>query len=461
MSHLHGTLTQGMASHTRHIFCCTCFSARFCHPAGGRLSSLECTEHLLAPACTESPSPVPQGPHGWRGAMLEADDVAGDVTSPILQSSDLRSAVAAAQARMQAETATVGAPQQQAEIADGCPDELSETAAEHAPPPQPACGGIAENESEAATGTVPQCSNEQRPSVADSEAGDECKSASLEQVSEGGTRESKLRLPTLSHAAGSPASQALLEQAAEQVPHADLADSTGLQASAEKGAEQNTPAEFASTQYSALSVQVDSGSEAMITPPADVPGQQAAQDTSADASASASSFHTLASPLRPLEGLQSPELLACMSPGTPADITLQQTTNPSAAPSARALDSPSGQEGLQSPELLPSMSPGTPAEHKVQPTDGPSSGAAAGTQAEISMQTAQTPDQSADAALVCGAPAQEAEESASSLAPTFPEGGSAIKTPLSQALAPARAQALPADTPAEAGETPSMLCSST
>ena len=461
MSHLQGTLTQGVASHTLHIFCNMRFSAHFCHPAGGHLSSLECTEHLLAPACTESPSPVPQGPHGRRGAMPEADDVAGDVTSPILRSSDLRSAVAAAQAWMQAETATAEAPQQQAETADGRPKGLSETAAEHAPPLQPACGGIAEGESEVATGSVLQCSHEQQPSVADSVAGDEGQSASLEQVSECAGDESGLTLPEDSHAAGSLASQAFFGQAAEQVPPADSASSTGAQASAEKDPQQNAPAESAPMQYPGLSVQVDSSSEAAITSTAGVPGQEPAQDAAALALASTSSFHTLASPLRPLEGLQSPDLLACMSPGTPADITLQQTTTPSVAPSARALDSPSGQEGLQSPELLPSMSPGTPAEHKVQPTDGPSSGAAAGTQAKISMQTAQMPDQSAGASLVCGAPVQEAEESASSPAPTIPEGGSAIKTPLSQALAPARAQALPADTPAEAGETPSMICSST
>ena len=465
MSHLHGLLTQGMASYTRHILCCTRFSARSCRPAGGHPSSLECTEHLLAPAFTESPSPVPQGPHGRRGAMLEADDVAGDITSPILRSSDLRSAVAAAQARMQAETATAEAPQQQAETADGRPKGLSETAAEHAPPPQPACGGIAEDdESEKATGTVIQCSHEQQPSVADSEAGDEAESASLEQMSEGGGHESEPKLPVDPHAAGSSVSQDPMEQAAEQVPWADSASSPGAQASAEKCAEQNPPAESASLSSAALGVQVDSSSEVMITPSAGVPRQQPAQSAAADVLASAASFHTLASPRRPLEGLQSPELLASMSPGTPADITLQQTETPGASPLARALGSPSGQEGLQSPELLPpSMSPGTLAESTVQHTDAPSSlsGAAAGTQAEMSMHLAQTPNESAGAAPVCGAPVQEARDGHSSPAPTIPEGGSVIKTPSSQALAPAEAQALPADTPAEAGEIPLMIDSAT
>ena len=464
MCHLHGTLTQGMASHTWHIFCNMRFSAHFCHPAGSHLSSLECTEHLLAPAVTESPSPVPQGPHGRRGAMLEADDVAGDVTSPILRSSDLRSAVAAAQARMQSETTMVQAPQQEAETTDGRPAGLSETAAEHAQPPQLACGGIAEGESDAATGTVPQCSHEQQPSVADSHvAGDVGDSASLQEVSEGPGHESGLELPEGPLAAGSSVSQAPLEQAAEHISQTDSADSTGLQAAAEKGPGQNTPAESASTQYSALSVQVDSSSVATTTPTADVPGLQPAQDAPADALASASSFHTLASPLRPLEGLQSPELLASMSPGTPADITLQQIETHSPLPSARAVGSPSGQGALQSPELLPTVSPETPAQHTVQHTDAPSSlpGAAVETQGEMTMQSAWTPVQSAGAAPVRGAPVQEAEESAPSPAPTIPEGGSAVKTPLSQALATAEAQALPADMAAEAGETPSMIDSAT
>lgn len=459
MSHLQGTLTQGVASHTLHIFCNMRFSAHFCHPAGGHISSLECTEHLLAPACTESPSPVPQGPHGRRGAMPEADDVAGDVTSPILRSSDLCSAVAAAQARMQSETIMVQAPQQHVETADGHPKGLSETAAEHAAPPQPACGGIAEAESEAATGTVPQCSHEQQPSVADSVAGGQGESASLEQASEGGGHESGLELPEDPLAAGSSVSQAPLEQAAEHICQTDSADSTGLQAAAEKGPRQKPPAESASTPSAALSIQIDSSSETAITPSAIVPGQQPAQDAAADAFASASSFHTLASPLRPLEGLQSPELLASISPGTPADITLQQIETHGPPPSARAVGSPSGQEGLQSPELLPTMSPGTPAQHTVHHTDAPSSlpGAAVETQGEMTMQSAWTPVQSAGAAPVHGAPVQEAEDPAPSPAPTIPEGGSAVKTPLSQALATAEAQALPANTPAEAGETPSLL----
>ena len=462
LSHLHGTLTQGMASHTRHVCCFMRFSAHFCHPAGGHLSSLECAEHLPAPAFTESPSPVPQGPHGRWGAMPEADDVAGDITSPILQSSDLRSAVAAAQRRMQAEAAAVEAPQRQAETTDGRPRGLSGTAAEHAPPPQPACGGIEKEESDAATGTVLHCSHEQQPSVADSVAGDEGESAMLEQVSEGGGRETGQR-PESSHAAGSSASQPPLEQAAQHISQADSADSRGALAAAEKTAEQRNSAESASMPSAALSVQVDRSSEAAITPAAGVPGQQPAQDASANALARASSFHTLASPLRPLEGLQSPELLASMSPGTPADITLQQRVSPGAPPSARALGSPCGQEGLQSPELLPSMSPGTPAECTVQPTYGPSShpGAAAGTQADLSEQSEQTSTQSAGAAPVRGAPVQEAEDSAPSPAPTIPEGGSAMQTPSSQALAPSEAQALPADTPAEAGETPSMIDSAT
>ena len=75
----------------------------------------------------------------------------------------------------------------------------------------------------------------------------------------------------------------------------------------------------------------------------------------------------------------------------------------------------------------------------------------------MTMQSAWTPVQSAGAAPVHGAPVQEAEDPAPSPAPTIPEGGSAVKTPLSQALATAEAQALPANTPAEAGETPSLL----
>ena len=116
-----------------------------------------------------------------------------------------------------------------------------------------------------------------------------------------------------------------------------------------------------------------------------------------------SPVHHRSTPLQasaPLEGLQSPELLASISPGTPADITLQQIETHGPPPSARAVGSPSGQEGLQSPELLPTMSPGTPAQHTVHHTDAPSSlpGAAVETQGEMTMQSAWTPVQSAGAA---------------------------------------------------------------
>ena len=72
-------------------------------------------------------------------------------------------------------------------------------------------------ESEAATGSVPQCSHEQQPSVADSVAGGQGELASLEQASEDGGHKSGLELPEDPLAAGSSVSQAPFEQAAEHI----------------------------------------------------------------------------------------------------------------------------------------------------------------------------------------------------------------------------------------------------
>ena len=96
--------------------------------AGRQSGSSEVSERLPAPVFSDSPSPVPRGPHGRRISVLEADDISDDITSPILESSDLRSAVAAAQARETHEIATGEASVHQT------PEQPADVAAKHAAP---------------------------------------------------------------------------------------------------------------------------------------------------------------------------------------------------------------------------------------------------------------------------------------------------------------------------------------
>ena len=333
--------------------------------AGRQSGSSEASERLPAPVFSDSPSPVPQGPHGRRISVLEADDVSDDITSPILESSDLRSAVAAAQARETHEVATGEASVHQT------PEQPADVAAEHAAPDatQQASlhqAGSPESASEQAT----ECTAEHAAVAAAagraiSVAGWADLSGSSAAVDDATIASNAVNEMAPADSADSDQAEAQPESAGDllsgKLQATDVSEDTqadGMQEAQPANASQ--PAEGVSVGTGSaeakkppapglapesedngarlLSIAVPSSS---CTPPSPAPAvlAEAARATpgmtvvpSAGAptehaektpSMAESPFHTLASPLRTLDGLESPELSAHMSPGTPSQITLQ------------------------------------------------------------------------------------------------------------------------------------------
>lgn len=336
--------------------------------AGRQSGSSEASERLPAPVFSDSPSPVPQGPHSRRISVLEADDVSDDITSPILESSDLRSAVAAAQAREMHEIATGEASVHQT------PEEPADVAAEHAAPDathqaslhqagspesasEQATGGTIEHAAAAAAaGRVISVAGEADHSGS-SAAGDEATSASnpvnevpLADLADSdhaeAQPESTCELPPREHQATDVSEdtrddgvQEAQPASASQPTEEGVSVGTGSAKANESPAPGLTP-DSEDNGARLLSIAVPSSSCTSPTPAPAVlagaaratPGMtvlpvagaptEHAEETPSMAAA-ASPFHTLASPLRPLDGLESPELSAHMSPGTPSQITLQ------------------------------------------------------------------------------------------------------------------------------------------
>ena len=245
--------------------------------------------------------------------MLEADDVSNPVTSPILGSSGLRKAVAAAQARV---------------VTDLGADEPSEQHAEEhselGQPPDtpvervrtvPAEGQSSERQTtEAALVSVPSGCEGDASAISMEDCTSSC----------GGTSAANDQPRT---------GQALMDQSA----HPGLEVTVALAAHSQD----NNPAGMRSAPLKerpcALSIEVDtSGNSTQPESASTAPAQHSG--------ATPLPFHSLASPNRLLEGLQSPELQASMSPASPAGIALQPTAGPSPPGRPVAVDGPSMQK---------------------------------------------------------------------------------------------------------------------
>ena len=275
--------------------------------------SPEETEHLPALTFSSSPSPVPQDhPHSRLGTMLEAGDVSNAITSPILGSAELRTAVAAAQARAAADLNAVTFLEQHA---DGG-NELSwspDTPAEPAEVAPADRQSKTEQEGGSALGVELSHSD----------------SHTLVQVCEdssGGSLEGGEQ-PCVSQAPAVEACPSVAEEAGDTAQGQDAGPEEAESADNHSAALRERP--------SALCIEVEGSSDPAWLKPA----------STGHAGTAASPFHSLASPNRFLEGSQSPELQASMSPGTPAEVTLQPANGPS---TAVAVDSPSMQEALDS-----------------------------------------------------------------------------------------------------------------
>ena len=259
--------------------------------------------------------------------MLEADNLSNPVTSPILGSSRLRDAVAAAQARVVADLEADASSEQHAEELSTF-SQLPDTPVEHVGI-APAQVHSKEDQAGEALATV----------VRDSMGSSSGSSAANEQPHTG---------QASMHRSASPGS----EDTAAFTAHGQDA-----------GPEDSNPAESHSATLEkrpcALSIEVKSSRD---------PAQPESASTAAaqHAGAAASPFHSLASPNRFLEGSQSPELQASMSPGTPAGITLQPIEGPSLPCTASSVDSPSMREASDSclsPAVTEPEEAFTPASH--------------------------------------------------------------------------------------------------
>lgn len=252
--------------------------------------------------------------------MLEAGGVSDAITSPILGSNELRSAVAAAQARAVADENAVGSLEQHADRQDelsglpGTPAELAEIASADE-------RSRSEQEGESAPGMEPSHSDS-HTLVRD------CIDSSWCSLKAG-------EKPHISQAPAHEPSPSGAEGAAD-----GAASGQDAQPEDAEPADSHTAA-LAHERPSALCIEVEVSSN---------PAWPKSTSTALaqHAGAAASPFHSLASPNRFLEGSQSPELQASMSPGTPAGISLQPAEGPSADSTAVAVDSPSMQEASDS-----------------------------------------------------------------------------------------------------------------
>ena len=364
--------------------------------AGRQSGSSEAIERLAAPVFSDSPSPVPQGPHSRRVSVLEADDVSDDITSPILESSDLRSAVAAAQARETHEIATGEASVHQT------PEEPADVSAEHAAPDatqqaslhqagspesvEQATGGTTEHAAAAAAaGRVISVAGEADHSGS-SAAGDEATNASnpVNEMPPADSADSdhaeaqpesarvlppgKLQATDVSEDTQDDGVQEAQPASSSQPTEEGASEGTGSAEAKEPPAPGLTP-DSEDNGAKLLSIAVPSSSCTSPTPaPAVLAGAAGATpgmtvlplagaptehaEKTPSMAAAASPFHTLASPLRPLDGLESPELSAHMSPGTPSQITLQPVAEatPPIVP-ARSPSMQEAQDGCLSPAV--------------------------------------------------------------------------------------------------------------
>ncbi len=303
------------------------FENLFAH-AGKTADSIEDGEHLPAPVFSSSPSPVAQGPHGRWGTMLGAGDVSEAVVSPILGSTELRTAVAAAQARVAADADADVSQEQHAEGHS----ELSQppdTPAQPIAPAQQASLVPADEQSrgvqdkDAAPGQDPSGSEGNSSSVVIQD-GMESSGGSLAAGEQPHTSQAPAEELTPLGADSAAAVAAQGHDAGSEEPESAGSHSAALQG-----------------RPSALSIDAnDSSSHALP--------EFASAASAQHAGAAASPFHSLASPNRFLEGSQSPELQARMSPGTPAAITLQPAAGPSLDIRAMSADGASVQEASDS-----------------------------------------------------------------------------------------------------------------
>ena len=235
--------------------------------------------------------------------MLEAGDVSEAIISPILGSTELRSAVAAAQARAVADV-DADAPQEQQAEGHSELSQLPDTPAQQVTPAQQASLAPADGKS----GNLQErdAVPELEPSVSEGDA-----SATVIQdcmESSGGSLAAEEQ-PHISQAPAEKSASPGANNAAEvKAQGQDAGSEESKSAGSHSAALQERP--------SALSIDLNASSNPAQPESGGIgPAQHAG--------AAASLFHSLASPNRFLEGSQSPELHARMSPGTPAAVTLQ------------------------------------------------------------------------------------------------------------------------------------------
>ena len=331
-------------------------------------TSPEGAEQLPAPVFSDSPSPIPQGPYGRRMCMLEADDSSDDITSPILGSSELRNAVAAAKARVAVEN--FPDLEQNAEIADSEPDQTPVASAERtvSAPETDKQNNEAAVKDESKTEDIPvetqdALTNRQGPRDGSKQEAEDSAAVMGPSDVEGDALPAEM-WDSMDLAVSSPeaddqpsSSQALVEEASQQDRPPEGSDTQqGTADATVHGSEslvkepQASDSESIDLQHAPnpLSTEIHSSSTTPALSGASTGTIMQHASDAHHAKAAASPFHTLASPIRPLEGFHSPELLASMSPGTPAQITLQPEEAATLASLARAVRSPSKQVGPES-----------------------------------------------------------------------------------------------------------------
>jgi len=323
-------------------------------------------------------------------SMLEADDISDDITSPILGSSELRNAVAAAQARVTVEN--FPDLEQNAEIADSEPDQIAVASAEHtvsAPETDKQNNEAAvkdENKTEdIPVGTQDALTNRQGPTDGSKQEAEDSAAVMGPSDVEGDALPAEMWV-SMDSAVSSPgadeqpsSSQALVEEASQPDRSPEKSDTPeGTADATVHGSKllvqepQASESESVDLQHApdALSTEVHSSS---TTPALSGSSTGTLARHASHAKAAASPFHTLASPIRPLEGFHSPELLASMSPGTPAQITLQPEEAAALASSARPVRSPSmqvGPESWLSPAATELEEGCTPASYRAEASTG-------------------------------------------------------------------------------------------
>lgn len=328
--------------------------------ADNTAENMDDAEHLPAPIFSSSPSPVAQGPHSRWGAIPEADHVSEAIVSPILGSTELRTAVAAAQARATADLDADESQEKQAE-------EQSDLSQPPVTPAQP-------NTSAQQASSTPADKQSSAAQAVDTPHG-------LESSDSKGDASATVTQDCIESSGGSLSAEEephISQEPAEESTPLGAADATEVAAQGQDTGSEESGSVYVHSaalqvRLSALSIEVDVSS---------MPAQPESASTAPaqHAGGAASPYHSLASPNRFLEGLESPELHASMSPGTPAEITLQPAAGPSPGSRAASADSASVQvasDSCLSPAATEPEEALTPASQQAEAAAGSESPAQA------------------------------------------------------------------------------------